>query len=150
MQADRDSLRSDRKGVLGLPIKLMITMIILALSIPLIVEAMEDNEVNMMNSEMEQEVSKLKDAVSAVHYSGKGSSRTVDINVPAGCEISIGGTGTDAYSVRASFEGKQMFTAYFEKPIVMVPHEILITSGCTLLLKSTYYDERAGIEVTIL
>ena len=150
MQADRDSLRSDRKGVLDLPIKLMITMIILALSVPLIAEAIEDNEIDMMNSEMEQEISKLKNAVSAVHYSGEGSSRTVDLKIPAGCEIMIGGTGTDAYSIRTFFEGKQMFTSYFEKPVVMIPCETLITSGCTLLLKSTYYDGRAGIEVTIL
>ncbi|MFA6803905.1 MAG: hypothetical protein WCR24_05380 [Candidatus Methanomethylophilaceae archaeon] len=150
MQIDRDSIRTDRKGILDLPLKLMVTMIILALSVPLIVEAVDNNEMDMMDFEMEQEVVKFKNAVSAVHYSGEGSSRTVELDIPPGCEIIIGGTGADAYSVRTFFEGEQISVYYFEKPVVTIPIETIITSDCTLLLKSTYYDGRVGIEVSVL
>lgn len=128
----------------------MVTMVILALSVPLIVEAVNDNEMNMMGSEMDQEMVKLENAVSAVHYSGEGSSRTVELDIPPGCEIIIGGAGADAYSVRTFFEGEQLSVHHFEKPAVAIPVETVITSDCTLLLRSTYYDGRAGIEVTVL
>lgn len=140
----------DRRGVMDLPIRLMVVVIVLSVSVPLIADAAEINEKSMMTADMNREIGVLMNAVSAVHYSGIGSSRTVDIDLPAGCEMTIGGPDTAAYSVRMFFNGEHTATAYFEKPAVMIFGEVHITADSTLMLTSMNCDGRFGIGVTVL
>lgn len=119
----------------------------LTVSMPIIADAVDSNEEETMTSEMYQEMEKISNTISVVHYSGNGSTMTVEVDLPAGCEISIGGEGTDAYSMRASFEGECVSTIYFEKPTVMIPSECLVTGHSLLMLESTYFGDVPGIEV---
>ncbi len=133
---------------MDLPIKLMIVMVILTVSVPIISNALDKNEESMACSEMTQEMTRISDAISVVHYSGSGSSRTVDVNIPAGCEISIGGNGSDAYSARLYRGGEMISEYYLERPIVMICDETVLTGVMTLMVTSTYYGDVPGIEVS--
>ena len=58
MQDHRGRLRKDRRGIMSLPIKLMVTALVITISLPLIANVMDDSERGMADAEMEQEVGK--------------------------------------------------------------------------------------------
>ena len=59
MQDHRNSLIHDRKAVMSMPIKLLIIMVILSLSIPIVYSAMEFNQESMMDVRMDKECDKI-------------------------------------------------------------------------------------------
>ncbi len=149
MQHLRDRLR-DRKGTMDLPVKLMITMVIITAFIPVLTNALDENRENMAETEMQQEIEKLKNAAAMVCYSGYGSVRTVELDLPAGCEIWIGGEGSDAYSIRSVFNGKEVAKDYFERPSLKVPDELCLNGRITLKLTSFDCGGSSGLKVTAL
>ncbi len=136
----RKCLNRDRKGVLDLPIRLLVVMILLTISLPIIANAVDMNEDSMMMSEMEQESGKLFDAVRMAHFSGIGSSRCVNISLPAGCEIKLGGSGSDAFAVHTLYEGKELNTKYLESPAIRFSDEMTLTGECSLIITSIESD----------
>lgn len=140
----------NKKGVLELPVKLMVAVILLTISLPIISDALENNENDMMNSEMEHEANIIHDAVSLAYYSGVGTSRTVTVDLPAGCEISLGGDDDDAYSMRLLYNGNVTSTMYFDRPIVKIADETTLTGCCSVMFTSVYFGEVPGMEVSVL
>ena len=47
MQDHRHLLNKDRRGVMSLPVKLMITMVVIAVSIPMLTAALDSNQEDM-------------------------------------------------------------------------------------------------------
>ena len=150
MQDNRDRLRKDRRGVMSLPIRLMITMMIIAISVPVLSDAMENNQENMAGAEMNHESEKFMNAANLAHFSGNGCSRTVEINLPAGCEMCVGGEGSDAYSIRMVYNGKIVSTNYFESPVLKITDEMTFTGRITLKLTNVETGGTPRIEVTVL
>ena len=105
MQDHRNSLIHDRKAVMSMPIKLLIILVILSLSIPIIYSAMEFNQESMMDVRMDKECDKIIGCVREIYYSGTGSIRTIDTELPQGCELVIGGNDGDAYWIRSYYDG---------------------------------------------
>ncbi len=149
MQDLRQRLRN-RKGTMDLPVKLMITMVIITAFIPVLSDALNDNQENMAGTVMDQEVGKLKNAAAMVCYSGYGSSRTVELDLPAGCEIWIGGDGSEAYCIRSVCDGRVIAKDYFERPSVKVPEQMIINGRITLKVTSIDCGGSAGLEVAAL
>ena len=150
MQDHRDRLRKNRKGVMGLPIKLMVTMMIIAISLPALTGIMDDSERDMADAEMGQEAERFMNAAVLAHRSGDGSSRTVSISLPAGCELCIGGEGSDAFCVRSVYNGEMVSKNYFETPVLKISEQMVFTGNVTLKLTSVDSDEIPEIEVTVL
>lgn len=149
MQDHDHRLRKNRKGVMELPIKLMVVMILLTVSLPIISNAVENNETDMMTAEAEQEAGRIISSMSSAHYSGIGTSVTVNVDLPAGSEIHIGGSGSDAYSLRIVWNGNVTSTHYFEKPVIKITNETTVTGHCTLMLTSVEGDI-PSMEVCVL
>ena len=143
-------MRLGRKGVIDLPIRLMIVVLIVCISIPLLAGAMERGESNNAAAAMSSETDKIFNAAAAVHYSGIGSSRTVSVAIPDGSEIVIpGGGGSDAYSIRMIFKGRDVGTRYMESPpICFVTDGLVITRSAMLLLTSDIIDGRPAVRVS--
>ena len=99
---------------------------------------------------MIQETEKFKNAANLAHFSGNGCSRTVEIDLPAGCEMSVGGTGSDAYSIRMVYNGDLVSTEYFESPVLKISQEMTFTGHMTLKLTSVEGNKVPEIEVTVL
>ena len=68
MQDHRDRLRKDRRGIMSLPIKLMVTALVISISLPLITNIMDDSERGMADAEMEQEIGKFMKAAELVPF----------------------------------------------------------------------------------
>ena len=150
MRLQGHPLRKNRKGVMDLPIRLMVVVMILSISLPLVCEALDENEKDISDIEMNSEIDRIVGAMSAAHYSGTGSSRTVTVDIPSGCEIRIGGEGIDSLSIRSYYGGELTSTSYFERPAVKICDETVITGYMTLILKSIDTDGTPGIGVSII
>jgi len=128
-------LNFGRKGVIDMPIKLMVVVLVISLSLPLLADAVERGESKNATLVMNGEVNEIFNAVAAVHYSGIGSSRTVSITIPDGCEISIpGGSGSAGYCVKMTFKGRETGIRYMERPPVQFVTDNLVLSGSVMLL----------------
>jgi hypothetical protein len=145
-------LRSDKKGVIDLPVKLMVVVLIISLSVPLLVTSVERGESNNATSAMNSEVDKIFNAVAAVHYSGTGSSRTVSVTIPDGCEIVIpGGNGSDAYSVITRYKSNETGVRYMDQPPVrFIAHNLVITGSCLLLISGHVIDGQSAVRVSVV
>ena len=144
-------MRLDRKGGMDLPVKLMVVILIVSLSVPMLTGAMERGEANNAASAMNSEVDRIFNAAAAVHYSGVGSSRTVSMNIPERCEIVIpGGGGSDAYSVKMLFKGDQTGVRYMDRPPVrFITDSLAISGSCLLLITSEVVDGHTAVRVEI-
>lgn len=126
----------------------MVVFLIISISLPLVINVMEDNKETSAASALEHEFGRFYDAASVVHYSGIDSTRTITLNVPEGCGISIGGDGVDAYSLRGTYEEKEVAVRYMEQPrIMLVFGEILTEGKHTLEIRSLVIDGKAAVEV---
>ena len=150
MQDHRHRLRGNKKGVLGLPIKLLLIMAILAVTIPIVTQAMGESQGNIAEAEMHHESMKFKNAATLAHFSGNGCSRTVDIELPAGCELQIGGSGENAYCIRSVYNGEIVSKEYFEQPAFRIDDEMIITGKVSLKLTNIETGNIPEIEVTVL
>ena len=136
---------------MDLPIRLMVVFLLLSISVPLIANAIEQSEENTMETAMEHEIGRLYDSIIIVYYSGTGSSRTVSVNVPVGCEMYIGGDDSNAYSIRSSFKGSIGPSRYMETPNVELLSDITLYEGKhDLYLSSVMKDGRSAMEIVRL
>jgi len=135
---------------MGLPVKLLLVMAIIAVTLPIVTGAMEDSNNDMAEAEMHHESLKFKNAAALAHFSGNGCSRTVDIELPAGCEILVGGSGEDAYCIRSVHNGEVISKEYFEQPVLKINEEMNITGKVWLKLTSVETGSVPEIRVTLL
>ena len=135
---------------MSLPIKLMVTMTIIAISLPALTGIMDDSERGIADAEMGQEVERFMNAAMLAHRSGDGSSRTVSISLPAGCELCVGGEGGDAFCVRSVYNGGIVSKNYFETPVLKICKQMTFSGNMTLKLTSVDSGEIPEIEVTVL
>ena len=133
---------------MDLPIRLMVVFLLLSISVPLVANAMEQNEEDTKGTAMEHEIGRLYDSIIVVYYTGTGSSRTVSITVPNGCEMYVGGEGIEAFSIRSSFKGSPGPARYMETPTVeLISNETLYEGKHNLVLLSVIKDGKAAVEV---
>ena len=126
----------------------MIVFLILSISVPVLLGAMEHGREDSAASEMEKEFGRLHDAISKAHYSGIGSERTITVTVPDGCAVEMGGEAGDAYSLRGSYNGSVIVTRYMERPAIMLMFDGTLESGKhTLIITSVTIDGKAAAEV---
>ena len=150
MQDHRNRLNRNRKGIMSLPIKLMVIMIVVSISLPILTNALEDSQESMAGAEMEKESEKFRNAAVLAHYSGNGCSRTVELELPSGCEMSVGGEGGDAYSIRMVYNDSLVSTDYFEKPVLKISDEVTFSGHMRLKLTSIDVGGVPEIEVAVL
>jgi hypothetical protein len=138
--------------VIDLPVKLMVVVLIVSISVPLLANAMERGEQNNAGHAMDGEIDKIFNATAAVHYSGAGSSRTVSVSVPDGCELIIpGGNGSDGYSIKMTFKGKDAGTRYMDRPPVkFLTKNVKISGSCMLLITSEFINGYSAVRVDVV
>ena len=138
--------------MIDLPIKLMVVVLIITLSVPVLAGAMEKGESNNAASAVNSEIDRIFNAAAAAHYSGVGSTRTVSVNIPEGCEITIpGGGGSEGYSMTAKYKGKDLGTRYMDRPPVrFISDNIAITGKCMLLITSDVIDGDPAVKVDLI
>ena len=111
-------MRMNRKAVTDLPIKLLIISIILAVSLPVISECLDSGIDGMDRSQMDSESQRIASAAASAYYSSEGDGRYLEIDVPEGCYMVLGGNGADSYGIHMYRGSEEVSTHWMEKPMI--------------------------------
>ncbi len=111
-------MRMDRRAVTDLPIKLLIISVILAVSLPIISESLDSGIGGMDRSQMDGESQRIAGAAASAYYSSEGDSRYLEIDIPEGCSIVLGGEGQDSYGIHMYRGSEEVSTHWMEKPMI--------------------------------
>lgn len=128
-------MRMNKMAVLDLPIRIAVVLAVLTVSLPLVGSALEHNEEMTAAAALEEQIGRITNAAAIVYFSGNGSCRTVDLDIPAGCTVSAGGSGGEAYSVRGAVGDKTVCTGYMDRPSVGFSAKTVLSGKCTVTVR---------------
>ena len=91
----------DRRGLEGVPLKLLLVALLISTSLPVVASNMDDYRTAVGAAGVGAEASRLASSISEVHAAGEGNVRIVTVELPRGQDtwIEIGGDGIDAMAV---------------------------------------------------
>jgi hypothetical protein len=142
-------MKLNKKGVIGLPLRLAMAFLILSLSVPTVLYMVEDLKDDSNVSILHHEASKLSDALSQAYYSGEGGGCTVEVSVKMDSRLTIGGEGKNAYSIGIFINDTEKERIFLQRPSVKIFGDPLDISGNrTLYCKGVIHDGVYGVEVT--
>ncbi len=135
---------------MGLPFRLAIAFLIVGLCVPPLVTAIEHFQTETDIAAADSEIGRIENAAARVYYAGAGSTCTVDVNIDPDCEVVIGGTGGDAYSITAYSRGVEQTKTYLERPpIRLLGDALTVTGPVTLILTCQNLDGVYGVTVSV-
>ena len=144
-------MKMNKKGVIGLPLRLAMTFLILSISVPVVAYMVEDLRDDSDISLLRNEASKISNTISQAYYSGEGGIFTVEVSVKSDCKLTIGGEGKDAYSIGLFSGDTEKDRIYLQRPSAKIVNGSLDISGDrTLQCKSVQIGGTYGVEVSII
>ncbi len=78
------SLSCDPEGIEGVPIKLLVVAIVLAITVPLIFSALRSYDHARVEQGLEAELDEFVTMVQTIYVSGPGNGVTMEIDIPSG------------------------------------------------------------------
>ena len=139
----------DRKGVIGLPMRLAVAFLIIALFAPSLVSAAETFGNDADLADMEKEARKAEKLADDLWFAGKDSTGTVELRLDPGYGLRFGGEDADAWSYRITKGDSVVEIHYMETPDVRFLGDGFTAGGhCTLRMDCIVDDEGVyGISV---
>lgn len=138
-------MRLNRKAVTDLPIKLLVISIILSISIPIVTSSLESSMDGMESSQMNEECQRIANSATSAYYSTIGAERYLDVDIPAGCSLVLGGEGVEAYAIHMYRGSEEVSKHWMEKPMIPFKEVDCIEGKVSLRISA----DTDGIEVTI-
>lgn len=135
----------NRRGVLGMPVRLAMAILILALCVPPLAAAVEDYRGDNVAAEASDDAEAIAGAAAAIYYEGEGSSATVHYSLPDGCTVEIGGEGQDAFTVRVVSGGETQHMVSSDHPTVRYLNPLTLTGSGDIRLVCGNDDIGYGI-----
>lgn len=130
---------SSRKGIISLPIKLMISFLILSLMVPPMMSAVDSIQETVEEDRAVESAEELSEAVLKVSFRTAGYKIHKELDVPGDTYLAIG--GTEGHAIRVYKDGIQVARVLMDVPIK--GDESFIAGGCILELTSV----PGGVEV---
>lgn len=137
-------MRMNRKAVTDLPIKLLIISVILSVSLPIIADSLDSSRSGMDMTQMESESQRIAGAAASVYYSSEGSGRYLDLEIPEGCILVLGGKGEESFAIHMYRGSEEIGKYWMEKPMIPFKETIRL-EGCVYVCISA---DGTGITVT--
>ncbi len=118
-----------------MPLKLLIVSLLLALSVPIVLENLEEYGKKVDLAAMKSQIKELKRAAEAVFLAGPGNARMLKIDLPTSAQIILGGDleSTDSFSIRCLYRGMEVAKEWIDNP----PFHIVPTSAASSTLSSS-------------
>ena len=101
-------MRSDDRGVLDMPVRLAVAILIIATVTPVLMGMVGTAEDVMSSSEAEVEADRLCDGISRAYYGGEGTMVSVELSIPLGQALEMG--GDERYVIRILDDGREIVT----------------------------------------
>ena len=100
--------------MLDLPLKLMVSVLIVGLMLPCMVTMVDRIQTESEVSDVVDCAMDLRRSMYQSYRDGPGCWRTVDVHIPTGYSLSVGGEGTEGYASRIIREEKVVGGNYNE------------------------------------
>lgn len=144
-------MRMDRKGVIGMPVRLAVTFLILAIAVPVLMDYVEDYRDGTEASGLMVQAEVVSDTAEKTFYAGKGGVFTAEISVGNGNRLIIGGQGADAYAVRMFCGDEDVGRLVMDRPAVRIAGDGVAVSGeRTLLFECVADGAGCAVEVRVI
>lgn len=131
--------RWDRRGLEGLPLKLLIMSLLLSLAAPAVLGSLDSFERSTARSHLTSEASRLAGELEELRSAGEGNRRTLTVSLPASLSaysmaLEIGGEVGNVSSliIRCSSQDVVFYTAVLDDP----PARMTSSEGKTLRLEA--------------
>ena len=125
--------------MIGMPLKLMVSFLLIGLMLPTIVGLVSVVEEQSSNADTYSDCSAVEDCIYRVFRSGSGSLETVHVDLGPKETIVLGGTGVDAHSIRLYVNEELKRTVYLDQAPVLLSEEVSeivgsvdVTFGCVI------------------
>jgi len=86
----------------------------------------------MDRGQMDGESERIAVAAASAYYSSEGGCRYLDIDVPDGCTMVLGGDGTDSYGIHMYRGSEEVSTHWMEKPMIPFVGETVLEGRSTI------------------
>ena len=133
---------------MSLPLKLAISFLIIGLMMPSVITMTQNTQEDAQEMVVRSVAGQLSDAMTDCYYDGLGSGRTVNLTVPSGYSLEVGGDGTQAYIIRIVHGGEVVDRIYLDSPGFPVIGDITRISGTMRVeISAVVCDGILGVEV---
>jgi hypothetical protein len=144
-------MRMDGKGVIGMPVRLAVTFLVLAIAVPVLIGYVEDYRDGTEASVLMAQAEIVSDTAEKTFYSGEGGAFTAEISVGHGNRLVIGGQDSDAYTIRMFCGDEHVGRLVMDRPAVRIAGDGLAVSGeRTLLFECVAYGIGCAVEVSVI
>ncbi|MDD1769502.1 MAG: hypothetical protein LUO79_00280 [Methanomassiliicoccales archaeon] len=122
-------MRLDRRGIEGMPLKLLLTSLLISLTLPTVLGSLQGYDRATKVEELKVAVQKIRSAALSAYLAGPGNVRTVPIDLDLGgksqASITLGGRpGTSNSTViRYFLQGSEMGSVFLLEPKVSIVPE---------------------------
>ena len=140
-------MRTDDRGVLDMPVRLAVAILIIATVTPVLMGMVGTAEDVMSSSEAEVEADRLCDGISRAYYGGEGTMVSVELSIPAGQSLELG--GDERSVIRILDGGMEVDRVYIERPAVPVLEPVTITGRTVVTIQSGVSDGDYGVWVSV-
>lgn len=138
-------MRSDTRGIIGLPVKLAVCFLVLGLMIPLVTDIVRDADEEMSLHELREEAMDLRDSVQRAYF--QQAVVTHELRIPSGQSLVVGGGYGYGYLIRLCVDGRQVENMTLGSSVVLGEETVL--SGHMVLKLSGCMDEDGDYGVVV-
>ena len=133
---------------MSLPLKLAISFLIIGLMLPSVITMTQNTQEDAQEMVVRSVAGQLSDAMTDCYYDGLGSGWTVNLTVPSGYSLEVGGDGAQAYIIRIVHGGEVVDRIYLDSPGFPVIGDITRISGTVRVeISAVVCDGILGVEV---
>ncbi|MDR0509066.1 MAG: hypothetical protein LBG63_04520 [Candidatus Methanoplasma sp.] len=108
----------NKKGMVDFPMWLAVTLLILAIFVPVAIGMVNDLKDDTAVLAAKAEADKIENMVKGAYYSGAGSADTVSVSLSGGSCLVIGGDGSDSYCISILIDDTVFEKMYLQRPSV--------------------------------
>jgi type II secretory pathway pseudopilin PulG len=146
----------DRRGLEGMPLKLLIVSLLISLSAPVVLSSMGTFQARTSESQAMNAAEFIRETITATYISGPGNHRVIDSPLADDkCTIEIGGdlNQTESMVIKVVHEGG-VDRIYLADPSIRVTtvsgHPFQLTSGMGRLSFTCVSDNGTYVEVSVV
>jgi hypothetical protein len=131
-------IRADRGGIEGLPLRLLMVSMLVSLTVPVFLGAMQSHSMTLTETIVEERMDSIEESAISAFLGGPGSVRTLDMDMgPFTGEIVIGGPRStpDSRSISYTGGGLEIRRYIDEIPLEMTSsgNGLTISSPCGVI-----------------
>lgn len=144
-------MNMDRKGTIGMPVRLAVTFLILAITIPLLTDAVGEYQESTEEIRLMAGANIISDTAERTFYAGEGSAFTAEVSIGNGNRLFIGGEGADAYTIRMFCGDSDAGRIVMDRPAVRIAGDGIYISGQRTLMFECVKDSLGcAVEVSVI